>query len=129
MASLKTLMVRIASGKSTQQISKAMTMVGIAGTLGLFAPPAHAAPPTLEAAQSTIKAFCAHAYATGSQDWTLCVSQGTQGYVEFADAYRQADPPLKEAFDQCQARYGRPGNWALAGWCARERARYFEELR
>jgi hypothetical protein len=115
MASFEALMVRIASGKSTRHISKAITVVGIAGMLGLFAPPAHAAPPTLEAAQSTIKAFCAHAYATGSQDWTLWVSQGTQGYVEFADAYPQADPPLKEAFEQCQARYGRPGNWSLAG--------------
>jgi len=104
-------------------------MIVAARMLGLPAPPAHAAPPALEAAQSTIKTFCEHAYATGSQDWTLCVSQGTQGYVEFADAYPQADPPLKEAFDQCQARYGRPGNWSLVGWCARERARYFEELR
>ena len=78
-------------------------MIVAARMLGLPAPPAHAAPPALEAAQSTIKTFCEHAYATGSQDWTLCVSQGTQGYVEFADAYPQADPPLKEAFDQCQA--------------------------
>lgn len=96
---------------------------------GLCASTAHAAPPKLEAVQPQIKAFCAHAYAANSEAWTLCVSQGTQGYVEFADAYPKADPPLMEAFDRCQARFAPQGNWALLGWCARERARYFEELR
>jgi hypothetical protein len=129
MPSFKFLKVRIGSITSIQKVNKALKTVAIALAVGLSARAAYAAPPSLEAAQSTIKTFCAHAYATGSQDWTLCVSQGTQGYVEFADAYPQADPPLKEAFEQCQARYGRPGNWSLAGWCARERARYFEELR
>lgn len=121
-------MVRLAAVGSTQRVTKAMKMVTAAFATVLSAP-AHAAPPTLEAAQATIKTFCSHAYAKGSEDWTLCVSQGTQGYVEFADAYPQADPPLKEAFEQCQARFAPAGNWALAGWCARERARYFEELR
>ena len=90
---------------------------------------AQAAPPPLVIVQPKIKAFCAHAYATNSESWTLCVSQGTQGYVEFAQAYPDTDPQLRAAFDKCQAQFAPQGNWALAGWCARERARYFEELR
>lgn len=130
MASPEVLKFCIASVGSTQKISRAMKMV-VAALIGadMSSSIAHAAPPTLQAAQPQIKAFCAHAYPTISEAWTLCVSQGTQGYVDFADAYPKADPPLMEAFDRCQARFAPRGNWALLGWCARERARYFEEMR
>ena len=105
------------------------TAGAILAAFGSASLPAHAVPPPLETVQPRIKTFCAHAYATNSEGWTLCVSQGTQGYVEFAQAYPDTDPQLRAAFDKCQAQFAPQGNWALAGWCARERARYFEELR
>ena len=108
---------------------RAVILFSVSFGLALVANAAHAAPPPLKSVQPRIRAFCAHAYPTNSEDWTLCVSQGTQGYVEFTQAYPATDPPLREAFDRCQARFAPEGNWALLGWCARERARYFEELR
>ena len=119
-----------ASVQLTWEIGQTLKIVAASAlATGAAVPAAHAAPPTLEAAQTTVKSFCANTYLKGSQDWTLCVSQGTQGYVDFAEAYPNTDPSLREAFEKCQARFGTVGNWALAGWCARERARYFEELR